>query len=39
MWKKITELKDCMDLQDLKRLQHWSETWLVVTAVPSRRVR
>lgn len=30
VWKKITELKDCIDLQeDLTRLQHWSNTWLL----------
>jgi len=30
VWKKITELKDCKDLQeDLARLQDWSETWLL----------
>ena len=30
IWKKITELKDCSELQeDLTRLQQWSETWLL----------
>ena len=30
IWKKITELKDCSELQeDLTILQQWSETWLL----------
>jgi len=30
VWKKITEIKDCMDLQeDITNLQNWSGKWLL----------